>query len=1082
LNEQERPSRPITTGWTSADWVDWTDAFAEELEVIKVRRGTDGDVSRDLVGLAFSGGGIRSATFGLGVLEALKHGDMLKQVDYLSTVSGGGYIGAWLSANCNRNVRWMDPNSDWKLSIDHLRRFSNYLSPIVGFVSADTWSMAMIWIRNTMLVQLTVILAIAVALLVPRLLFRLFMYWPSVGEWRWLTIIAFLLGVVGIAGNEFRITHVNMGQFLNMKYWLAGTVGTLIFGGIAWAIAAVTNFNPFTDGEVNIGVAAAVAAFVVLAAFVLQPAAVFFVNRVSPMPKPEQVNYSQGWVQKAVVLPMTVTAFLVGAILWHQTSLPEFKKLDSFGQFFTTAYRYWPFPLTVVFVSMWLLSFCSVRKSKRWREFATGLLAPLPAKLVLYSLLCTIMLLLHRWNGLDAAGKLHAFVFAPPMVLCTFSVTVVMLMGMMGRQQLEGVREWWSRAGAWFGIYGFAWLMLTVAAIYGPLLTESLFVKSTWTWLTAGVAGWIGTTAAGVLAGNSGSTSGEKAKSTKSKVLELVVAVAPFVFITGLLLSIATSLHFIIVLNSTYNEKDSQYWTLVDGAGPKVVWAVLGACLVGLVIMASRVDINEFSLNAFYRSRLVRCYLGATRPGQRNPQRFTNFDDDDDLKMADLVPDGQMPTGPFHIVNCSLNLGGSSDLSVHTRHSAVFTITPLRCGTRYFSREQDGKTTELGYRQTRQYGGVDAQPSLGQAISVSGAAASPNMGYHTSPVVAFLMTLFNARLAWWFPNPSREWAGQSSPWFSLSYLGSELFGGADDKSAFLSISDGGHFENLAAYELVKRRCRVVIISDAECDPGLNFEGLGTLIRMCEVDFGAIIDIDVRSIRPAPDSAWSTARCAVGIIRYNDGTRGTLIYLKASMTGHEDTSVLQYKAARPAFPHESTSDQFYKEDQFESYRTLGRDIGTKTFEPAHGGGNLVVTADKLVEIWSPALITASQFTNHSTRLMELWSELSHLENVEVLDAQLNEGWPARPIAGFRSAFYLCSEILQLMENVYLDLRLEETWNHPDNTGWQNQFRTWAQSLLLQQVWSMTAGSYGRRFRYFCERELKLPLPEAAGAKA
>lgn len=175
----------------------------------------------------------------------------------------------------------------------------------------------------------------------------------------------------------------------------------------------------------------------------------------------------------------------------------------------------------------------------------------------------------------------------------------------------------------------------------------------------------------------------------------------------------------------------------------------------------------------------------------------------------------------------------------------------------------------------------------------------------------------------------------------------ELYGGADDKSKYLAISDGGHFENLAGYELVRRKCRVIVLSDAECDPELHFEGLGTLIRMCEVDFNAKITIDVESLRFSGDPAWSKTRCAVGTIDYRDGSPlGTLIYLKACMNGKEDTSVLQYKSAHPTFPHETTADQFYGEDQFESYRTLGRDIATKTFEPVANQVDFVATAEKL----------------------------------------------------------------------------------------------------------------------------------------
>jgi hypothetical protein len=347
------------------------------------------------------------------------------------------------------------------------------------------------------------------------------------------------------------------------------------------------------------------------------------------------------------------------------------------------------------------------------------------------------------------------------------------------------------------------------------------------------------------------------------------------------------------------------------------------------------VDINEFSLSAFYRNRLVRCYLGATRPAEeRRPQNFTGFDEEDDIKLARLRAGHQKTDGPFHIVNCALNLGGSSDLALHTRHSAAFTMTPIRCGSGYFSRERTGSARELGYISTDCYGSEAEAPTLGQAIAVSGAAASPNMGYHTSPVVAFLLTVFNIRLGWWCPNPKRGAAKFSSPHFALTYLFAELFGSADDKSRFLNVSDGGHFENLAAYELVRRKCRVIVISDGECDLDLNFEGLGRLIRMCDVDFGAKIDIDVRRIHVADKATWSESQFAIGTIDYRDGgPEGVLIYLKASMTEDEDTAVRQYKASHLAFPHESTGNQFYKEDQFESYRRLGFAVASRAFESA-----------------------------------------------------------------------------------------------------------------------------------------------------
>ncbi|MGZ8215401.1 MAG: hypothetical protein ACXWTP_12990, partial [Methylosarcina sp.] len=459
-----------------------------------------------------------------------------------------------------------------------------------------------------------------------------------------------------------------------------------------------------------------------------------------------------------------------------------------------------------------------------------------------------------------------------------------------------------------------------------------------------------------------------------------------------------------------------------------------------------------------------RCYLGAARlrPDERNPQKFTGFDDKDDLKLATLAPINPAAPGPFHIVNCALNLGGSSDLALHTRHSANFTLTPLHCGSGYRSGDSRGDRGEIGYIKTENFGGAESQPSLGQAISVSGAAASPNMGYHTSPVVAFLLTLFNVRLGWWFPNPRRAGIDSPSPWFSLRYLLTELFGGADEKSKYLSISDGGHFENLAAYELVKRQCRVILISDGECDPYLRFEGLGALIRMCEVDFGARITIDVGSIRPQ-DPCWSRNRCAVGCIEYADKSSGILIYLKASMTGHEGTSVLQYKAAHPNFPHETTGDQFYGEDQFESYRSLGRDIAMRAFEPVADEPSFIELAEKLGMICAPTLSNAGQFIHHSKWLMDLWSRLGENPDFKALDQELTGSWPNDPPGQFRSAFYLCSEIIQLMENVYMDLNLEETWEHADNKGWLTLFKNWTASKALRDTWELTAGTYGSRFQ-------------------
>lgn len=977
-----------------------------------MNNGEGKNVKKTLVGLALSGGGIRSATFGLGVLEGLKSHGLLKKIDYLSTVSGGGYIGAWLSANCKRAAErkevveknrkipkapiaptdkevyardkeayelasndWLDEKTDWTESIRHLRRYSNYLSPKVGLFSADSWSMATVWIRNTLLVQLNVILAIALLLLLPRLLFEIFKKWPDVDDWRWTTVVLFVLAIAGIAGNQWQLNKSRDVPFLSSKCWAGGLAAAVLCLGIAVGLVYIFDVHLFNYDQANGFDALLISFFLMLTGFCLLPAAVKLISLMGVKSHiwrendaPKRINYSQGWVQALVAFPIMATCCLFAAVLWEQTvrTAGELAKLDSFSGFFMNAGEYWPFPLSMVFVSLLLLSFFSSRKFMKGLPIV--LLSSISAVVVLHALLCIIMLMMHRWaNPQPGAfpqfdtyeGTWLAFIWGPAMVLYAFSLSIVIQIGIMGRQSTEGVREWWSRLGAWLNIYGCAWMLIAVAAIYGPKLSAIILDSANhWTGPSV-IATWVATTLAGLLAGKSDSTDGVRKKDKSEKtsatmLLGLIATVAPVVFIAGMLIGISTCLHLILLSMSGVDwlgvdlALSLSHWEYMNGPPVTKLLVLMGGVWVCLLLLAWRVDINEFSLNAFYRSRLSRCYLGAARflEGERSPQKFTEFDEKDDLRLADLgsINIQKPPAGPLHIVNCALNLGGTSDLALHTRHCASFTLTPYAAGSSYPSKDPTtGARTPLGYQPIDEYCGRDNQPTLAQAISVSGAAASPNMGYHTSPTVAFLLTIFNVRLGWWFSNPKKP-LKSSSPPLSLPYLVMELFGLADDKSDYLMISDGGHFENLAAYELIRRQCRVIIISDAECDPELKFEGLARLIRMCELDFGTKILINVDAIRLKTKTNWSGSRFACGEIYYVDGTVGVLIYLKASMSSSGDTAIRQYMDSHPEFPHESTSDQFYGEDQFDSYRRLGREVAESAVKSFNGKTNFMAIAN------------------------------------------------------------------------------------------------------------------------------------------
>ena len=290
----------------------------------------------------------------------------------------------------------------------------------------------------------------------------------------------------------------------------------------------------------------------------------------------------------------------------------------------------------------------------------------------------------------------------------------------------------------------------------------------------------------------------------------------------------------------------------------------------------------------------------------------------------------------MHVINTTLNLVGTKNTAWRQRKAESFSFSPVHCGS-----------WRLGYVPTPYYAGASG-PSLATAMTISGAAFNPNMGYHSSPLVTLLMTFFNLRLGWWLPNPARETGStflhslsskgkdflrRNSPTQALEPLILEALGMTDDTYRWIELTDGGHFENLALYEMVLRRCKNIIVVDAGADPDCQFEDLGNALRKIEIDLGIPIRFGPMNMHAGaqPDNCY----CAVATIDYNcvDDHRGLsaeerkalpgkLIYIKASITGKEPPDIRQYSLTHKDFPHESTANQFFNEAQFESYRHLG----------------------------------------------------------------------------------------------------------------------------------------------------------------
>ena len=749
----------------------------------------------------------------------------------------------------------------------------------------------------------------------------------------------------------------------------------------------------------------------------------------------------------------------------------------------------------------------------------------------------------------------HAAFWGIPLLMGVFLLVETLHIGLVGSFFSEATREWWARVGGLLLLWTIGWSLLTFLALDAPYIFREVLQPSgtLQQWLKWGLGAlWAAITGTGVYAGSSSKTKNGGSKTA----LDLAGKIAPHVFVLGLLLLIAMGVHawvpgilerFPLVRlddwvsvphwarwNIAPPREASGYWRnalLISNSSPMLALLSLALALV----LAARIGINDFSMHGFYRNRLVRCYFGAQRR-RREPQPFTGFDPEDDFALSELieatVPRPGVSTsqagwmkrkfaairsffwaetaaekraypGPFPIFNTALNLVAGGELGWQKRKAASFVMTPQFCGYD-FIRAQRAERVSV-FRRT-----ADAPISLGLAVATSGAAASPNMGYHSSPPLAFLMTVFNVRLGWWLGNPRDPHCWQKTgPAAGLYYLLLELLGQTNYERGFVYLSDGGHFENLGIYELVRRGCRYIVACDAGEDQAMTFSDLGNAIEKCRTDFGVDLEIDVRQLRRTPESGKSTWHCAVGQIHYESrdpgAAPGTLVYLKSSLTGDEPTDVQRYAAEHPEFPHQTTADQFFDESQFESYRMLGQHVAESVFGCLGAERPLAMMDVRnffvlLSQRWyPPSAAVAKSFTQHTAEYTSLMDRMRENPGLAFLDRQVYPEWrqlmAARPAAAGspdlqaddrsalwlppseterREGFYFCNEVIQLMEDAYVDLHLEEEFDHPDNRGWMNLFRHWSGSGMFCATWAICAGIYGARFQRFCERHLDLHL--------
>jgi hypothetical protein len=354
------------------------------------------------------------------------------------------------------------------------------------------------------------------------------------------------------------------------------------------------------------------------------------------------------------------------------------------------------------------------------------------------------------------------------------------------------------------------------------------------------------------------------------------------------------------------------------------------AVLLVLTAIMWAFEANSYSLHQFYKDRLGKAFLFRPHfPGRPDPPELRRF------KLSRI----RTVDCPYQIINAALNVQGSKEANRRGRNADFFSFTRDFVGSDLTHFAATASHTAANDMET-----VDRKLDLGSAMAISGAAISANMGSNTLRWLSPTLALLNIRLGYWLRNP-RDLAKHGQffrprEWFynfiGKFYLLLEMFNFLDENNRFIYLTDGGHIENLGVYQLLKRGCRLIIAIDAEADPEISCSSLLKLERYARIDLGIRIVLPWEQIRACnratnhaidPATLGAPARrhgphSALGPILYEDGSHGIPLYFKSSLSGDEKDYLLDYKKRNLDFPHETTGDQFFTEEQFEVYRALG----------------------------------------------------------------------------------------------------------------------------------------------------------------
>lgn len=807
-------------------------------------RDQDGVPDR-LFGACLSGGGIRSASFCLGALQALDQYGLIKKLDYLSTVSGGGYAGSSLAASMGgRAEEFPFTSSRGKgedvrdsPAVSHIRDSGRFLAP--GGLPDWLTSVA-IALRGLMvnaLLSLALLLSVAIALIA---------FNPTVDDlgksFVWDTLAFWLPGQVGGGGWKDSVRPYLDDPFLLTK--ISGLLLGLALVGWALRRSYIEVFDRFAIRRLfepsspwAIATRAILISFCLALLIEVQPKIVAFVVHVLDAQSTGRTGLLTAW--GAIASIIGATAALRGLLAsWIQKALGS----PTFG--------------------------ARVRAALAKLAFlAAGLALPL----LIYGVFLALVIggVRGAYAAEDSAlfSLLAGSAYLIPALLAAIYIfilsrsLVVQLRhsGVMERSNplVAAVRSIWNAPnGRTYVFSAIGWLVLLTLALiatradlygpYGPALFDSNALPE-----------W--------------------------KVLATYLLV--FIFVTLIGASFTENANG---LHRLYRDRLKQAFQLHGKEGE-----------------ATSLGLHELTGNAPY------LLINGTLNVRRSGDRFANRSAGDETTRADPAKRGR-----------------NAEFFLFSRHFVGSNLT--------------------GYLDSKRFMEADPQLDLATATAISGAAVSSSMGRFNLGLLSPTLALLNLRLGFWMINPrylQQQYQKKSGDnpvkdtrrWDEILrfYLLHEAFGLLRADSPKIYVTDGGHIENLGLYQLLRRRCKLIIVIDGEADAGMNFQAFSDAQRFARIDDGVRISIDWQPMRdgalkrqaqlagrePAGPPA-DFKHFASGKITYENGDVGQIIYIKACATGDEPDYVLDYERRFPLFPHESTGDQFFSEEQMEAYRALG----------------------------------------------------------------------------------------------------------------------------------------------------------------